>query len=55
MTLLLEIHGWRGLSAAGGPLLYLIIAGFFTVGFSPFQITKRLAELTQALRGMVRK
>lgn len=54
MTLLLEFHPWRGVSAAGGGLIYIVTVGFATVGFAPFQITRKLAELTQTLRGIVK-
>ena len=53
MTLLVECHAWRGFSAAGGSLLYIVTCGFVTFGFAPFQITKRLNELTEKLKQIV--
>jgi len=54
MTLFLEFHWWRGFSAAGGGLIYIVTLGFVSIGFAPFQITKRIAELREALKGIVK-
>lgn len=55
MTLLFEVHPYRGFSAAGGSLIYVITLGVITIGFAPYQVTKRLAEITAALKGVVGK
>lgn len=54
MTTFQEFHKWEGISWAGGRLAFVITLGWVTVGFSPYRISQKLAELTESLKGITK-
>lgn len=48
-TLLIEFHGWRGVSADRDLFVRFAVLGFVTVGISRHQLTERLRRLMTEL------
>lgn len=49
-TLILEFHGWRGVTLAGGGLFTWTTLGFVTFAWCPFLITERLRDMIDKLK-----
>jgi hypothetical protein len=51
-SLIIEIHGWRGIAHAGGGLLTWTTLGFITFAWCPFLLTERLREMIDKLKNV---
>lgn len=55
MTFFVSTHAFRGFSHQGGSLYAVVILGWVSFGFAPYELTQKLSELTDALKKVVGK
>lgn len=51
-TVIIEIHSFRGIIRAGGPLGVVYTLGFVSVMYAPFLLSEWLRERVSALQGL---
>lgn len=52
-TVILELHGWRGVKRAGGPLGTVLTVGWLSVSYLPFLLSTWLRSRVNALKNAV--
>lgn len=53
-TLIIELHTWRGVGIAGGPLASTLMLGFASVTWIPFLLTEWLKTRVGAMRNALK-
>jgi hypothetical protein len=52
-SLVFEVHGWRGLSAGGGPLGSVLGLGFLSIQWVPYLVSEKMRRVTEALKRLL--
>lgn len=53
-SLIIELHGWRGIKRDGGPLGQATTLGFITILWCPFLLSEWVRIRADALRNVLR-